>query len=283
LLILYLVRALHKTSHVLLGLSQIVESTSNNPPITYYALDLEKRELERTLNEIELSIGTDLKGKVETKGMWGTYDDGLKFLQSVDMNLTSERLSRLSTPNFKIDARDLSPDSSASDSSESPTSNSVSPPSTPEETQPPLHIMFLGSSLGNFNRADGAAFLRSLPLRPGSGDTLLLGLDHDNEKSLIEKAYNDSRDHTKKFIMNGLRGAGRVLGNESLFSEEKWDYVNRYNEIERRHEAFYKSKISHTMQIPSSDLSIDFQENELIKVEESWKVQEASYLSSSLR
>lgn len=173
-------------------------------------------------------IGSDLEGKVDTKGMWGTYDDGLKFLQCAGLHTsTVDRLSRLSIPGWKVESRDPSPSSSSSgsDSSGTPISD-VSPPSTPEESQPPLHIMFLGSSLGNFNRADSAAFLRSLPLRPGSGDTLLLGLDHDNKKVLIEEAYNDSRNHTKEFIMNGLRGAGRALGDESLFSADKWDYVN---------------------------------------------------------
>lgn len=173
-------------------------------------------------------IGSDLEGKVDTKGMWGTYDDGLKFLQCAGLHTsTVDRLSRLSIPGWKVESRDPSPSSSSSgsDSSGTPISD-VSPPSTPEESQPPLHIMFLGSSLGNFNRADSAAFLRSLPLRPGSGDTLLLGLDHANKKVLIEEAYNDSRNHTKEFIMNGLRGAGRALGDESLFSADKWDYVN---------------------------------------------------------
>lgn len=115
-------------------------------------------------------------------------------------------------------------------------------PSTPDEGPiPPLHIMFLGSSLGNFARPDAASFLKSLPLRPGSGDTLLLGLDHDNDKTLIENAYNDREGFTKKFIFNGLKVAGRALGDEDMFDQEKWEYVNRYDIAERRHEAFFKS------------------------------------------
>ncbi|KAJ3731182.1 DUF323 domain-containing protein [Lentinula guzmanii] len=267
--------SLRKTSHILRSLSQIVDSPSRSPPITYYALDLEKRELERTLNAISSDIGTDLIGKVETKGMWGTYDDGLKFLNSTGLHASSaiDRLSRLAAPTSRFDARDLSPSSSTS-GSDSTHASDLSPSSTPEEVQPPLHIMFLGSSLGNFNRIDGAAFLHSLPLRPGSGDTLLLGLDHANEKNLIEEAYNDPRNHTKNFIMNGLKGAGRAFGNETLFSENKWDYVNRYDEVDRRHEAFYKSKTSQVLRIPSTDSSIEVQENELVKIEESWKFSE---------
>lgn len=91
--------------------------------------------------------------------------------------------------------------------------------------------MFLGSSIGNFSRPDAANFIRSLPLRPGSGDTLLLGLDHDNERELIEEAYNDPKGYTERFIKNGLRVAGLVVGNESLFDESKWEYINRYDTV----------------------------------------------------
>lgn len=73
-------------------------------------------------------------------------------------------------------------------------------------TEPPLHLLFLGSSLGNFSRKEMIGFLSRLPLRAGSGDTLLLGLDGDNGKELVEKAYNDSKGITKDFIMNGLKG-----------------------------------------------------------------------------
>ena len=39
----------------------------------------------------------------------------------------------------------------------------------------------------------------------------------------------DSKGYTAKFIFNGLRSAGQVLGNEKMFDEDKWEYVNRYN------------------------------------------------------
>ncbi|ESK95188.1 duf323 domain-containing protein [Moniliophthora roreri MCA 2997] len=267
--------ALRKTSHILLALSHLVQSQSQNPPITYYALDLEKNELQRTLGEIDMSdIGTLLKGKVVTKGMWGTYDDGLKYIESAGMHsVTPDRVARL-TSSLKFGKRDASPDSNASHSHSSEDREYASQPSTPDEVQPPLHLMFLGSSLGNFTRSGSAEFLRSLPLRPGSSDTLLIGLDHDNEKEIIEKAYNEEAGYTRKFIMNGLKAAGRVLGDENLFGEDKWEYVNRYDESKHRHEAFYRAKTSHTLQVPTNE-PLHFLENELVKVEESWKFSEA--------
>nr|QBB19872.1 methyltransferase and sulfoxide synthase [Flammulina velutipes] len=213
------------------GLAGLVANSnlSGSSPITYYALDLEYRELERTLGDIASSdLGPILKDKVSTRGMWGTYEDGLKFLQSGGLHSPSPSsqmaaMGRHLSREFDSADRDNSPDSRSSASS---TDAGSSPPSTPGETQQPLHLLFLGSSLGNFTRAEGAEFLRSLPLRPGMGDTLLLGLDHDNDQRVIEEAYNDPRGHTEAFIVNGLKAAGRVLGDDKLFDGGKWEYVN---------------------------------------------------------
>ena len=224
---------MRKTSHVLLGLAHSVGEENACSPITYYALDLEQRELERSLSEIKTSeLGEKLAGKVETKGMWGTYNDGLKFIKEGGLlNGRSTNGFSTSIEPFRFSLRNTSPTSSSCTSTEASESlnSDTSPPSTPEEIQPPLHILFLGSSLGNFPREATADFLLSLPLRPGSGDTLLLGLDHDNDKEKIERAYNDSKGYTANFIFNGLRAAGRVLGDEKMFDEDKWEYVNRYN------------------------------------------------------
>lgn len=203
---------------------------SAHPPITYYALDLEKRELERTLGDISSSeIGKALRGKVETKGMCGTYNDGLKYVE--EGGLQSDGSPGQSLFMDKYGLRGASPVSSEDTSASSTSESGSSPPSTREDTQPPLHILFLGSSLGNFTREGSVEFLRSFPLRPGSGDTLLLGMDHDNDKETIEEAYNDRQGYTDRFIMNGLRAAGRTLGNENMFDEDKWEYVNHYNVV----------------------------------------------------
>ncbi|KAG7445802.1 DUF323 domain-containing protein [Guyanagaster necrorhizus] len=287
--------ALRKTSHILRGLAKLVQDgcpPASRPPITYYALDLEERELERTLGEIaESDVGMLLQGKVETKGMWGTYDNGLKYVEAGGLRSfpshTSVMDSRFS-PDLKLDARDISPNSSVSyDSSATDYMHSDSPPSTPDDTQPPLHLLFLGSSLGNFSRRAGTDFLRSLPLRPGSGDTLLLGLDHDNSKQVIEEAYNDRMGYTRKFIMNGLRRAGKVLGNEHMFDHGKWSYVNNYNESERRHEAFFKCTVEHTVSDPATTAEFLFLKDELVKIEESFKFSDRDaytlFIESNLR
>ncbi|CAL1712953.1 unnamed protein product [Somion occarium] len=261
--------SLRKTSHILRALSHLVQSPMSAPPITYYALDLEKRELDRTLQDLtESDVGVEINGKVATKGLCATYDDGLAFIQEGGLK------GKMSEPTlrYKLEksARDDSPASSASSHTRS-TDTDATPPSTPGSEQGPLHFLFLGSSLGNFGRDDGVQFLRSLPLQPGSGNTLLLGLDHANERSKIEHAYNDSQGITREFIMNGLKNAARTLGNDSLYDPSKWEYVNKYNEELRRHEGYYKSKCSQSIVDPASKTEFIFQPDELVRVEFSHK------------
>ena len=223
--------------------------------------------------------------------MCGTYDDGLKFLENGSLQLAvpmhnsglASAFQRQGSPissgsdsgtdtGALSDPELSSPISSSPDEAvDVPLSPTASEPSTPGKSGP-LHIMFLGSSIGNFDREGATAFLRSLPLRAGEGDTLLLGLDHDSEKWKIEEAHNDKEGYTKKFIMNGLKTAGRTLGDEGLFREEDWEYVNRYNPVDRRHEAFYRSKRPQTIRDPSRNVEFHFAKDELLKVEESLKV-----------
>lgn len=245
-----MIRALRKTSHILLSLARSVSTASeksSEAPIIYYALDLEKRELDRTLNLVAAQLGDQLEGKVATKGMWGTYDGGLKFVESggLERNIEESILNggykslrnqdQVTFQPIRV-GRDISPHSSTSDSglTDSTHDTSLTPPSTPGSEAKALHILFLGSTIGNFSRPEAVDFLRSLPLRPGSGDTLLLGLDHDNEKQKVELAYHDPKGLTEAFIMNGLKGAGRVLGDEDILSADKWEYVSWYNEVERK-------------------------------------------------
>lgn len=234
----------------------------------------------------------------------GTYDDGLKFIAAggLESRPVPDTIRTSGHERYKIDRapREESPHSDTSGTRSSSNETDVTPPSTPDIAQPPLHIMFLGSSLGNFSREEGPAFLRSLPLRRGCGDTLLLGLDHGSDAARIETAYDDPKGYTRKFILNGLKAAGGVFGDENMFDEDKWEYVGRYNEEERklsysvkfirlltrdsdhtgRHEAYYKSKGAQSVFNASTQKEIPFLADEMIKVEVSYKVSEQEYSES---
>ncbi|PIL22429.1 hypothetical protein GSI_15117 [Ganoderma sinense ZZ0214-1] len=269
--------ALRKTSLILSAFARLVPNHSSVPPINYHALDLEKRELERTLMELNASeIGIQLQGRVTTAGLCGTYDDGLKFIEEggLEDRASLDPIDTSLASKYSVEriGRDASP-SSATSSHSRTEETEATPPSTPGSQQP-LHILFLGSSLGNFSRGEDAAFLKSLPLRPGSGDTLLLGMDHGNDTKQIEAAYNDAKGITKKFIMNGLTCAGRALGDEHLFDEDKWEYVGTYNEELRRHEAYYRATCDQAVVDPETKTQFPFVKDELIRVELSHKFSE---------
>ncbi|EAU86119.2 hypothetical protein CC1G_07198 [Coprinopsis cinerea okayama7 len=227
--------SLRKTAHILKSMSRLVQGRS---PTNYYALDLERRVLEQTLGEIQTSeLGQCLDGKVITKGLWGTFNDGIQSIK---------------------DGTIVSAESS----------------DTVDDSRIQLHVMFLGLSLGNFPRDEAGAFLRSLPLRPGAGDTLLLSLDHTDDKDKIEVAYNDPQGYCRRFKMNALRHTGRVLGNEKLFPEGDWEYINFYDTERRQHKSYYKARRSCTLSSSSMKSDFHFSENEMLKIEESVKYSE---------
>lgn len=218
--------------------ARLVPNSSPIPPINYYALDLEKSELERALTELNASqVGAELKGRVATVGLCGTYEDGLKFIEDggLEARTQLERIGTSSIPRYSMEHGRVGSFSSATSSHCDTTEEmDAATPRPSSEPRSPLHILFIGSSLGNFPRGEDATFLESLPLRPGSGDTLLLGMDHGNDARQIEAAYNDSKGITRKFVMNGLASAGRILGDKYLFDEDKWQYIGKYNKELRK-------------------------------------------------
>jgi hypothetical protein len=82
------------------------------------------------------------------------------------------------------------------------------PPPTPplsdekETSGSPLHILFLGSSLGNFDRDGATAFLKSLPLRPGSSCpslSFLFALTHSHPPIHLYRNRNRNRIYNPNF------------------------------------------------------------------------------------
>lgn len=135
----------------------------------------------------------------------------------------------------------------------------------PEQHMKPKCIMSLGSSLGNFTRAGASSFLKGFAnaLVP-ERDVLLVGLDACQDPSRVYKAYNDERGTTRRFILNGLAYANRILG-EDIFKPTEWEYVGEYDMLEKRHQAFY---------VPNRDIAyrnILIRSGERVRVEESYK------------
>jgi len=145
----------------------------------------------------------------------------------------------------------------------------------------PLHYLFLGSSLGNFDRQSAAPFLKSLPLK--SGDTLLLGLDGrpppgEEGKRKVEMAYNDPAGHTRAFEEHGWDVVKKEMGIDQGPGVE---FVGRYNEEMGRHEAYFRSKGKQTIKLSDREVTLD--EGELLNIEWSFKVGSFLHILSQTR
>ncbi|WVW78327.1 hypothetical protein I302_100281 [Kwoniella bestiolae CBS 10118] len=143
----------------------------------------------------------------------------------------------------------------------------------------PLHLVFLGSSLGNFDRDSAIPFLKSLPLR--KGDTLLLGLDGrptpgEEGRRKVEVAYNDPAGHTKRFEEHGWEVVKSELG---LGEGNEVEFVGRYNEVLGRHEAYFRSNDKQSIHLPKSNQDVELDKGELLNIEWSYKYSLSEALS----
>ncbi|KAF8995084.1 histidine-specific methyltransferase, partial [Cyathus striatus] len=128
----------------------------------------------------------------------------------------------------------------------------------------PIHILFLGGTFGNFSKGqEDVAFLRSVRMNKERGDRWILGVDKVKDVGMMEKAYGE---HGRLWMMNGLRVAGRVLGNEELFEVNNWDNWSKYNMGKGRMEMGYKALVSHILQIPNLGHEIKIEKDEVIMV-----------------
>ncbi|EPY53599.1 sulfatase modifying factor 1 [Schizosaccharomyces cryophilus OY26] len=131
-----------------------------------------------------------------------------------------------------------------------------------------ISILYLGSSIGNFNRNSATEFLKSFSDRLAIGDKFLLSFDHRNSAELVQRAYDDSAHITETFEKNILTSANRVFG-EELFNENDWDYVSKYDEDLGVHRAYLRAKKDTA--IAKGPMVFNFKAGHHLLCEESWK------------
>ena len=137
------------------------------------------------------------------------------------------------------------------------------------EEQDQLLVLFLGSTIGNFDREAGEEFLREMRaiLRPG--DALLLGTDLEKSVELQLLAYNDPAGVTAAFNMNLLARINRELGGD--FDLSCFQHEARWNYAERRIEMHLRSTRRQTVHVPAASLRLMLDEDETIWTESSHK------------
>lgn len=130
-------------------------------------------------------------------------------------------------------------------------------------------VLFLGSNIGNFDRAEARDFLRRVRHVLRAGDRLLLGADLKKDAEILEAAYDDSLGVTAAFNKNLLVRINREL--RADFSLLNFHHVALYNEREGRVEMHLESYIKHTARIGALALAVPFEGRERVHTENSYK------------
>jgi dimethylhistidine N-methyltransferase len=138
----------------------------------------------------------------------------------------------------------------------------------PHET---LLVLFLGSTIGNFERPCALEFLRDLRRCLKPGDALLLGADLVKAPSRMVLAYDDPTGVTAAFDLNILGRINRELGGN--FNLRQFEHHAIWNERERRIEMHLRSRVGQRVFIEAGDLSVHFCAGETIWTESSHKFQ----------
>jgi L-histidine Nalpha-methyltransferase len=125
---------------------------------------------------------------------------------------------------------------------------------------------FPGSTIGNFDLDEAAAFLR-LAARLLRGGGLLVGVDLVKDPQTLHDAYNDSEGVTAAFNLNLLRRANDELGAD--FDLRQFAHYAFYEPVKQRVEMHLVSRCAQTVRI--GDQEFGFEEGESLHTENSHK------------
>jgi L-histidine N-alpha-methyltransferase len=149
------------------------------------------------------------------------------------------------------------------------------------DSQEHLLVLFLGSTIGNFDREMGDEFLREVRDILRRGDALLLGTDLEKDIETQILAYDDAAGVTAAFNKNLLARINRELGAD--FDLTQFHHEARWNRDERRIEMHLRSMQAQSVTIPAALTRVDFAEGETIWTESSHKYRAADVLEMAKR
>lgn len=133
----------------------------------------------------------------------------------------------------------------------------------------PVLLLFLGSTIGNFEQRCRADFLAQVRRRLRRGDALLIGFDLVKPVETMLAAYDDAAGVTAAFNLNLLGRINRELwGN---FDLRAFAHEARWHDGLRRIEMHLRSIESQTVTIRDGDVRAHFEPHETIWTESSYK------------
>lgn len=134
-------------------------------------------------------------------------------------------------------------------------------------------VVFLGSTIGNFQPREAAALIRDVRRLLQPGDSFLVGADLKKPKTILEAAYNDSLGVTAAFNLNLLLRINRELGGR--FDPASFAHRSFYDEQKGRVEMHLVSLREQTVPVDALHLEVAFSEGETIHTENSHKYDDA--------
>jgi dimethylhistidine N-methyltransferase len=132
-----------------------------------------------------------------------------------------------------------------------------------------LFVLFLGSTIGNFEGLAGLKFLREVRRILEPGDSLLLGTDLEKPSSQLLAAYDDELGVTAAFNLNLLARINREL--DGNFDLNRFSHVATINHEARRVEMHLRCERKQTVSIARAGFEVEFQNGETIWTESSHK------------
>jgi dimethylhistidine N-methyltransferase len=146
----------------------------------------------------------------------------------------------------------------------------------PESVRDERRLFFYpGSSIGNFAPADAVEFLQRVRAQCGDDGGLLIGIDLEKDKALLDAAYDDALGVTAAFNLNVLRHVNRLAGAD--FDIRQWRHHGFFNEEQRRVEMHLEARTAQA--VHWNDGARDFDEGECIHTENSYKYRPADAIA----
>ncbi len=138
-----------------------------------------------------------------------------------------------------------------------------------QQTDRQNFVLFIGSSIGNFNHAEAEKFLRHLWYSLNPGDYVLIGFDLKKDLNILHAAYNDSKGVTSEFNLNLLTRLNETL--DANFNRETFHHQGIYNVQLGAMESYLISKVKQTVKVGALDKEFHFKPWEGIHTEYSYK------------
>jgi dimethylhistidine N-methyltransferase len=130
-------------------------------------------------------------------------------------------------------------------------------------------VLYIGSSIGNFEPQDAKRLLGTVRAGLKPGDGLLLGVDIAKDEATLLAAYNDAAGVTAKFNRNMLVRLNRELGGD--FDPEGFEHRALWNGVESRIEMHLVSRTAQRVRLAALDFEVEFAAGESIHTENSYK------------